>query len=149
MVITLLLIVVLMAWGIPNYQNLKARRMVTDFANEMVYSFTQARAEAIRYGTTVEVRPINGDWQNGWDTIAIGVDGAPDIQVAVQDPVDPRLTLNQVGGEDYLQGDVVFNNIGGLDNEKEGQFTLVNNNGDGAERSININLSGSVKVVKP
>lgn len=146
MIVVLLLVVVLMAWGIPNYQTLKANRMVTDFSNEIVYSLTQARAEAVRYGTTVEMIANGGDWNDGWQTLARGVDGAADTVIAEQDPIDERFTLTKVGND---IGRVIFNNIGGLEGSEVGRFTLSNRLGQNPERDILVNFSGSVKVIKP
>ena len=144
LIIVLLIGSILLAWGVPGYQRLKARRMVTEFANEMVYSFTQARAEAVRYGTNVEVEPL-GAWQNGWTVTALGVDGSADILISQQDPVDGRMTLVQSGS---LQGKVVFNSLGGLTGVDEGVFRLANNSIGTELRRIDISMVGKMKVVR-
>ncbi len=144
LIIVLLLVVLLMSWGIPNYQNLKANRMVTDFANEMVYSFTQARAEAVRYGKTVEVRPVGGDWANGWVTVALGVDGGADETIAEQQAVDSRLVIDDINNS----GEIIFNSIGGLESATPVNLSLKHNVISTAGRGVVVSMSGSAKANK-
>ncbi|WP_154223352.1 GspH/FimT family pseudopilin [Marinicella rhabdoformis] len=145
MVVVLILITILVAWGVPNFQQLKARRMVTDFSNEVLYSFTQARAEAIRYGTDVEVRPNGGSWQNGWTTIAIGVDGAANTTIAVQQAVDNRLIFVANG---LVTGTMVFNSIGALEDGIDRPFRLTHDFNASISNIINVSPSGSARVTK-
>lgn len=133
----------LLAWGIPNYRDFKLRKQISDTANEVVYSMTQARAEAVRYGTDVRVS-ATGSWQNGWTTTSIGVDGNPDVVIAVQGPIDDNLTFTQVGP---LSGDLVFNRIGGLTGGDAGRFEITNSTVTGFDRAVTVSLSGSSKVV--
>lgn len=145
LIIVLLIGSILLAWGVPGYQSLKARRMVTEFSNEVIYSFTLARAEAVRYGTNVEIVP-NGNWQDGWTITAKGVDGSGDVIIAVQDAVDSALGFTQSGNS---PGSVTFNSIGGLAAGSEAEFGLANNHYSGVNRTIRINSSGSAKVITP
>lgn len=144
LIITLLIGSLLLAWGVPEYRELKARRMVTDISNDIVTSFTQARAEAIRYGNNVRVSP-NGTWQNGWTTTSIGVDGNPDEVLAIQDPIDPVVEITQTGP---LAGNVVFNRIGGLEGGAEAEITLKHTANTNHSRRVVIGLSGSARVRK-
>ncbi len=116
--------------------------MVTDITNEIVTSFTQARAEAVRYGNNVVVSP-NGTWQNGWTITAQGVDGNNDELLAIQDPIDPMVQVSQTGP---LVGDVIFNRIGGLEGGLEGEITLVHQTNSTYKRTVSIGLSGSARV---
>ena len=144
LLITLTVGALLLAWGIPNYRDFKLRKQISDTANEVVYSMTQARAEAIRYGTDVRVSP-SGTWQNGWTTTSIGVDGNPDVVIAVQDPIDPNITFTQTGP---LNGDLVFNRIGGLTGANAGRFEITHSTITGVDRAVTISLAGSSKVVE-
>jgi type IV fimbrial biogenesis protein FimT len=142
LIITLFIGSLLLAWGVPEYRELKARRMVTDLTNDIVTSFTQARAEAVRYGNNVEVAP-NGTWQNGWTITSIGVDGNADVVLAIQDPIDPMVQISQTGA---LAGNVVFNRIGGLEGGVTGEFTLKHTTNPSHEKKVAIGLSGSARV---
>lgn len=142
MIIVLLLIVLLLAWGAPNYQNLKARQMVTDTSNEFVYGLTLARAEAVRLGTNVEVRKRGGDWSNGWRIWAKGLDGASDEELAKNTTVNSKITISGLGDR------IVFNRLGGLEGTQERAFEVTNSLGSGATSRVVINMSGSAKVIK-
>lgn len=142
MIVVLALIVMLMAWGVPNYQDLKARRMVTDTANDFVYSLTLARAEAVRLGTNVEVRRRSGGWSNGWRVFAIGLDGAANTELDKNKRVNKKIAIS---GDD---AHIVFNRLGGLNGAAEREFTVQNSLGSGAASQVVINMSGSAKVIR-
>jgi type IV fimbrial biogenesis protein FimT len=147
LLVTLLIGSLLLAWGIPSYRDLKIRRLVTENANEMVYSLSLARAEAIRYGNTVTVSPISGnDWDSGWLISAPGIDGNPDIQIYQQDPLDDQLNITQNGG---LQGDLQFNNIGELVGGVPGSFTIGHITETNERRNITVRLSGTARMENP
>lgn len=140
--VVLVLISILLAWGIPNYRNLRATRQVSDFANEMVYSFTQARNEAIRYGSTVSVVPNGGSWSDGWVTqVDEMVEGnATPVQIAIQDAVADGITLDAGGTT------VVFNRFGGI-RGGERRFRLRSHPViSAAEREVVIKASGTARV---
>lgn len=145
LIITLLIGSLLLAWGVPNYRDLKVRRQVTDTANEMSYSLSLARAEAIRYGRTVTVAPVDGGWNSGWSIFTTGIEGGDDIQIYAQDSINNQLDIAQNG---ELQGNLQFNNVGELVGIDEGLFSLTHTS-SGEKRNINVKLSGSVRVVKP
>ncbi len=145
LIVTLLIGSLLLAWGVPNYRDFKLRKQISDTANEVVYSLTQARAEAVRYGTNVVVSPAGGGWQNGWTTTSIGVDGNADVVLAIQGPLDTNITITQEGP---LNGDLVFNRIGGLNGISPGRFEIKSPDVSGIDKAITISLTGSSKVVK-
>ncbi|MEZ5472562.1 MAG: GspH/FimT family pseudopilin [Marinicella sp.] len=147
LITTLLIGALLLAWGVPGYRGLKVSRLVTDHANEMVYSLSLARAEAIRYGSTVTVSPLSGnDWNSGWLISAPGIEGGADIEIYQQSPLDSKLNITQNGP---LQGDLQFNNIGELVGNNQGQFTIAHTVSTNTSRNILINLAGMSKVVNP
>lgn len=145
LMITLLIGALLLAWGIPNYRDLKVRKQVVDAANEMAYSLSLARAEGIRYGRTVTVAPTDGDWNEGWLVTAPGIDGNPDLQIYQQDALNSQLNLTQLGD---LQGSIQFNNVGELVGGNEGLFNLSHITA-GDARNIRVTLSGTTRVIKP
>ena len=145
MIITLFIGSILLAWGIPNYRDLKIRRQVTDSVNEMSYSLSLARAEAIRYGQTVTVTPSGGDWNNGWLITTPGINGNPDIEIYQKEPLNSLLSVSQNGS---LQGAIQFNNIGSLVGNDVGLFTLSHTSASEA-RNVRVSLSGTVKVTHP
>jgi len=143
MIITLVIGSLLLAWGVPSYRDFKMRKMVTDNANQIVFSLTQARAEAIRYGVNVVVSP-NGTWQDGWTVVAEGIDGNPDIDIANQDLIE-GVELTAAGGNK----NIVFNRIGGLVGGVSEQFRVQVSGVANAERRVEVSPSGTVKAWRP
>ncbi|MCX7544585.1 GspH/FimT family pseudopilin [Marinicella gelatinilytica] len=144
LIITLLIGSLLLAWGVPNYRDFKIRREVVDNTNEFVYSMNLARAEAVRYGTTVTVAPVNNDWSEGWITMATGLDGNPDFKIEEHDPVNNIVvTFTTNPG-----GSLSFTRIGGLSGSSEAVFSLTHANAT-ASRNVRIGMSGSVRVEQP
>lgn len=121
------------------------RRAVNDFSNEMVYSFSLARAEAVRYGRTVTVDP-EGDWSTGWLISTPGIDGIPTIEIYRQDITDDKFSLTQQGS---LQGPVQFNSFGALTGTDEGRFLLEYQGAASEDRIVRITLSGLTRVERP
>jgi Tfp pilus assembly protein FimT len=111
----------------------------------MSYSLSLARAEAIRYGQTVTVSPIGGDWNNGWLITTPGIGGNPDIEIYQKEPLNSQLSVAQNGS---LQGALQFNNIGSLVGNDVGLFTLSHTSSSEA-RNVRVSLSGTVKVTHP
>jgi type IV fimbrial biogenesis protein FimT len=145
LIITLLIGSLLLAWGVPNYRDFKHRREVVDNANEFVYSLNLARAEAVRYGTDVNIVPVSNDWNLGWTITAEGVGGSSDTIIQEHDPVnnmDIDLTTNPGNG-------ITFNRIGGLQGNAIAMFSLVHQGDSSQSRNIRVGMSGTVKVIQP
>jgi len=138
LVIALVIITLLIAWGIPNYRNLKLGQDLTSYTNEIVYSFTLARAEAIRRGSNVSIVRAGSDWQDGWQVINI----ADGTVLAQQDAFTQGFELNLTEGTEI---DLQFDNLGGLINQPIA-FVLSHDNYSGSRR-IQVNASGATRAV--
>ena len=74
LMITLAVLAVLLAIGIPSFEGLVASTRVTNATNELLSAFAQARSEAIRRGQRVTIcisangaQCTNaGNWEQGW-----------------------------------------------------------------------------------
>jgi len=153
MVIALLIGSILLAWGIPNYRDLKVRKQVSETANETAYSLSLARAEAIRYGTGVKVQKSGTNWNEGWSLFTLDALGANDQEIYVQDAFDTTLKFTQSGD---FTGDIVFNNLGAVSNGMTTQFLIENDTSINNTRPISdsskivrVSPSGSSRVQKP
>ena len=151
--ITLLIGSLLLAWGVPSYRDFKVRKQVSDTANEIVYSFNLARAEAIRFGVNVKVDRNGNNWKNGWNVYTLDENGANDTLVHQQLALPGTMKLTQSGG---FTGDLEFNNLGALVAGVGTQFAVEDDptiNGSAAvsnsQRNIIVSPSGSARVVKP
>ncbi len=145
LILTLFIGSLLLAWGIPGYRDLKIRKQVSNNINELSYSLSLARAEAIRYGQTVTIAPVGGDWDNGWLISTAGIDGNPTIEIYQQDPLDDQLNVTQTGP---LQGSLQFNNVGELVGNNTGAFTLGHATAS-ESKALRVSLSGTVRMVHP
>ena len=153
LIITLFIGSLLLAWGVTNYRDFKVRKQVSDSANELVYGFNLARAEAIRYGSNVRVVKTGANWNQGWSIYTVDENGSVDEQIYVQEPLDGSLKLTQSGA---YTGVIEFNNLGALTSGVGTQFNVENDpyvHGSApvanSARNIQISPSGSAKVVKP
>ena len=146
LIITLLIGSILLAWGVPNYRDFKVRKQVTDYTNDLIYSITSARAEAIRYGQTVRFRAKGGgaskSWNRGANTIKVIV-GSANEKLADLRAFDDSVTITQTGGV----ADLNFNSIGSL--PAGTQFRIENTAVLNAFRIVQVLPSGTVRVVRP
>lgn len=67
---------VLLAWGVPSFQQMLASNRLVTNANNLVYTFQLARSEAIARGRSIDIVAATGGWENGWS-------------VEEPDPADP------------------------------------------------------------
>lgn len=146
LMITLLIGSLLLAWGVPNYRDFKVRKEVSLSVNEIVYSFNLARAEAIRYGSDVEVRLTGTVWSDGWEIWTLNPDGSDNQQIFDQQPLND-LAMTQAGG---TAGELQFNRLGAMVGGGTVTFQVDNVNPvNDSLRNILVSPSGTVKVVSP
>lgn len=82
LMITLSMAVILLAIGIPSFQNMIRSNRIATNANNLVTALNLARSEAIKRGVQVTVQrrgAISQNWDSGWDVFTdIDADGALD-----------------------------------------------------------------------
>lgn len=138
LIVTLLVVSLLLAWGMPAYREFKLRQDMISNANEMVYSFNLARAEAIKRGNNVSIVKTGTDWHDGWRVVNV----PDDEEIAVQDRFNGEFKMSLVNG---AETDVQFDNLGGLVNNPI-SFTL--SHADLPDkRHLEVNLAGSIRTV--
>lgn len=91
LIITLAIIAIMAAWGIPSFRELVANNRMVTAANSFVMTFQIARSEAITRGRNVTIQRAAGGWNKGWSVTdsagnAIYSQGAPDGTVTVTAP---------------------------------------------------------------
>jgi type IV fimbrial biogenesis protein FimT len=147
LIITLLIGSLLLAWGVPNFREFKVRKEVSLSVNEVIYSFNLARAEAIRYGTNVQVRLTGAEWKDGWQIWTLNADGSDNAQIFDQQALND-ISMTQVGG---TAGELEFNSIGAMVGGGTVTFQTDYSYGPvpNSQRNIMISPSGSVKAVNP
>jgi len=67
LLVTLVTLGVLMAWAVPNFNDIIRNNRVTTKTNEFITALSLAKSEAIRRGVQIDVNASGGDWNNGWN----------------------------------------------------------------------------------
>jgi len=145
LIVVLLIGSILLAWGVPNYRDFKIRKEVSLTANEIVYSFNLARAEAIRFGSDVRVSLTGAEWKEGWEVWLLDANGSNSRLIHDQQALTD-IAISQFGG---TAGQVRFDRLGALVGAAVRFETDNENPVTESQRNIMILPSGSVRVVKP
>jgi type IV fimbrial biogenesis protein FimT len=75
LMITVAIMSVMMAVGLPSFQSIIASSRLTSTTNAMVSALQLARTEALKQHRTIAIaHKQGGDWQNGWD-VFVDLDG--------------------------------------------------------------------------
>jgi len=77
LLVTLAVLAIVLGFAVPSFQNMVESNRVTSTTNNLVGLLNYARAEAMRYGRTVAVVPVDGDYAKG---VAVQV-GGKDLRV--------------------------------------------------------------------
>jgi len=67
LMITVAIISMTMAIGLPSFQSIIASARLTSTTNAMVSALQLARIEALKQHKTVVIRKKNNDWSKGWE----------------------------------------------------------------------------------
>jgi type IV fimbrial biogenesis protein FimT len=144
LVVTLAVIAVLVAIGMPALQGTSQSGRLTAAINSLTADFAFARSEAVTRNTDVRVRTVSGDtdWSQGWIVEALPA-GGPAVTIRNGKAVAANilftgdaasLTYNSDGSQE-AGGSLTFKTCQQGDTSAHG-------------REIRVNLSGRVKLVK-
>jgi type IV fimbrial biogenesis protein FimT len=73
MLIVLVIIGIMTTVAVPSFSELLGRHRLAAGVNDLHAAILLARSEAVKRGTVVAVRPVQGNWANGW-TVATDPD---------------------------------------------------------------------------
>jgi len=73
LMITLVVLAILLAVGVPSFNNLIENNRVTAQANSLLGAVNLARSEAVKRGVPVSVRSEDGGFEEGWCVIVGGL----------------------------------------------------------------------------
>lgn len=164
LLITIAIVSILAAIGVPSFREMLRQNRATSLANELATSLNLARSEAIKRGTPVTLcksanitdasptcsTATNAYWQNGWliflDKGTIGTfDNASDERLKIGQPTMSNIaitpTTSYANYMSYLPNGVSKGN--GFQN---GSFNICV---DGLQKSVIINATGRVRFSKP
>lgn len=167
--VTIMVLAVLLAVGVPGFQSFTASSRLTSASNELVGSLALARSEAVRRGARVTVcKSANGaacvttgTWVQGWivfvdntrPTAAASID-AGDVVLSQMPALSADLTMAGDGGTTSFvsfsaQGDVRLMN----GTPQAGRVRVCNTTGsisdDRRARDIVIGTSGRLSTMTP
>lgn len=150
LMVTVAVMGIILAWGIPSFRSLLQNTRVTSQANEFITSVNQARTEALKRQSTVSVIAAAGgtatnEFGNGWsifvDTDGDGVMDVGDATIATSTGYQGRGTLNSVNNVSVF----TFQRDGTLGAVRGFQVRIPECRGTAA-RDISISRIGHVSV---
>ncbi len=140
LMVTLAMMVIVLAIGIPAFKSLQQNSNRTARINELVAAIQLARSEAVKRGTSISIIP-NTNWQNGW-TVFTDPDkdrtldsGETVIRTAAV--TSPNYTMTSAA---YANG-ITFDSKGAP--QATGSFQFSQN---GKTRTIDINTTGRPRI---
>jgi type IV fimbrial biogenesis protein FimT len=100
LIVTLAVIAVLVAIGVPRMQGISQNNRVTAAINSLSSDIAFARSEAVTRNTSIRIRSVNGggDWSGGW--VVETADGVTTLRNAP--PLVANVLLNGAGGTDSV-----------------------------------------------
>ncbi|HQS30700.1 MAG: hypothetical protein B7X59_05230 [Polaromonas sp. 39-63-203] len=164
LMVTLALVAILMAIGVPSFTAYQRNAELTSFSNTLISGINAARGEAMKRGMNAMVVPkVGNDWNSGWvvfvDVNRSGTyDVNTDITVQVREAAPSYLTVSNTGASAadsvYIRYDAA--GYSRLTNGAFGAWTfqVVRNDVTGSEllnqtRRIKIASTGRARVCTP
>jgi type IV fimbrial biogenesis protein FimT len=161
LMITVAIVSIVAAIGVPSFQEMLRQNSATSLANELATSFNLARSEAIKRGTLVSVCKsgnvtdasptcsTTASWQDGWlifeDKGTAGTfDTASDTRIKIWQPSSNSAAIT---GDTTFADYIAYHPSGmskgsGLPN---GSFHICV---DGAKRKLTISATGRIRFIK-
>ena len=137
--VTVVVLVIVVTIGVPNFVNLLERNRVVATANDLLGSLQLARSEAVRLNTTAQVcsssngQSCSGGWADGWivirDNVVIRVSSAVPPQVSISGPAS-----------------IVFESAGNVELSNLSDELSFEVSSNGFERCVNLIVSGRAEV---
>lgn len=145
LMVAVAMVAILAAIAMPNLREFIVNSRVSSNTNELIATFSLARAEAVRRGTSVEVEAVNGDWTQGWELRTAAGDA-----LRSYDPLDPEYRiLAAATGAGADPGLVVFAPTGALRGATGYVFSICRPSSMPAadkSRRIDIGASGAARA---
>jgi type IV fimbrial biogenesis protein FimT len=138
---------VLAAIALPGYQELMIRMSVSETTNDLVLALNTARAEAVKRGSDVTLKPAVGGWSAGW-TLSAVVDPSTILLTHAAVATHYKVMAGGVlGGAPVASTQITFGATGGLKGADSFDLNACRpdfNPGDAQSRRISIKGSGTI-----
>lgn len=139
--ITLAVLSVLIAVGVPQFSSSTANSRLTTVINKLSGDLAFARTEAIKRGVDVDVTSVNADWAtSGWRIAAVNTSG-PNTTLRISPPVTSSATINN----SLATTSVIFSANGRT--AAQVAFTLCDNRGQNFGKRVTLNQTGQTYLV--
>ncbi len=153
--VTVVLLIVLLTWGVAGYQHLIARNKTTAYLNELVAAIYYARSEALKNHMLITIcKSINGqqcggNWRDGWlifvDPLNKKQPENPEQILRIYQAlplVDQLSWRSSLGENDVVQ----FNWLGNM--RQDGSFIYCPQQAKQYAGAVVISLTGRVRIDK-
>ena len=144
LLIAIALVGILSSLAVPAFQETMARSRLTSATNLMVGSLNYAKSEAIDRQQLVIVRPVNDDWEDGWEVVADPGGGAEE-QLKVYQSSASSLSMTSTD-DSFSFAATGFRDFGG--NAAAASNVLVEDTESDDQRRICVNIGGGVRVTQ-
>ena len=134
LMITLVVMIVVLAIGMPGIAQLRSNGELTATTNELLAALNYARSEAVRRGTAVSVNPAGGGWSDGW---SVNDAGGAALRVFPEPAANSTVTASV--------SPIVYQSLGNV--SAAGCFDI-SVNGTNRVRSIPVLLTGRASFCK-
>ncbi|MDZ7752605.1 MAG: GspH/FimT family pseudopilin [Gammaproteobacteria bacterium] len=166
LMITILIVSILLAIGVPSMQTLIMNNRLTSSANNFLTELNLARSEAIKRGVQVVVCRTNAPnadppvcgagtantWTDGWitfvndnDVLAAAYDDGSETLLRVSSGLEGGLTLM---ADDNAEENLIFNADASLGNGAAATLALCDDRGGEFGRYIRISPTGRPNIVR-
>jgi type IV fimbrial biogenesis protein FimT len=135
LVVVIAIALVLMTLVTPSFRDLMRSQTVKNASFDLVSSLVRARSEAITRNADVIVRPLSGDWMNGWEIVL--TDGTKLAQS------DARSGITVTGPTS-----ITFNGNGKPTTIPNPFALSATDLSTGNQRCVRLNLSGRPQLIK-
>ncbi len=72
LIVTISIVAIMAAIAIPSFNNMILNSRLASFSNDFVNSVALAKNTAVSQRATVQIAPIDGSWNNGWQVLSGG-----------------------------------------------------------------------------
>jgi len=139
--ITLAVLSVLIAVGVPQFSSSTANSRLTTGINKLSGDLAFARTEAIKRGVDITVTGSNADWAtSGWTVAAINASGTTNLRISAPLTANATISTNPAN-----TGLVVFSANGRTTTQVA--FSLCDNRNGNFGKKVTLNATGQTYLI--
>ena len=136
LMVALAVAVILIGVAVPSFQSISRSNAVRVTTNELISTINTARQQSLSLRSEVQVAPVNGGWEKGWQVDFVNAGAGDNTTFTVRNGV----VINKTGGE------LVFRERGGLGSGAGSVFTVRHAESASICRAFSVNFFGKVSL---